>query len=1064
MIILRKYSKGERTLKRLLGQGVAPLAMTAALCLAPPALAQQTTSSIVGQITDSTGAPAVGTQVVVTHTPSGTTAIATVDSAGRFSAPGLRVGGPYMVRLEPKGGQIQTVDNIFLQLGEPYALSVSLKPAAAPAFEGEEIVVSAQRQEVKLGAQAVFDNSTIENSPSVSRDLKDIIKQDPRVLIDPTNSNSIQIAGSSPRFNSITIDGVAVNDDFGLNNGGYPTQHSPIPLDAIDQLAVVIAPFDVDYDGFQGGAINIVTKSGTNDFHGSGYDFYSGSKFSGNQSGNNRNVIPPFQTKTRGGSLGGPIIKDKLFFFASFEDYQTSKPATYGTTDGAGGTAIVKGVTAADVAQVANIAKSVYGYNAGSIISSTPEHDRTAIGKLDWNITDEHRATFTYEHSESNQIIDGSSSTTGTLFTVPGTSVNATPVLSTSSSFYTYGQVMENYVLQEFSDWTPALSTQIELGRKTVDSTRTPLNGYGIGNVRVVTPDGGEVTFGPDISSQSNVLTTATNTYKGKVKYDLGEHSVSAGYERLENDYYDLFIQRSLGETWFSSLANFTNKTAARFQYSNAYTGNPTNDAALWNYAENSFYLQDHWQLQDNLVVQAGLRYERYENPQTPLLSTSFVSRYGFANNANLDGRQLLLPRLGFNYTMEQTSIHGGVGQYSTLGPAVWMSNDYNNDGFTQRSLTATSGALLLNSNLGVPPGAQALLASNAGTGFVDALDPHFNIPSSWRTDFAVDHVFEQGPTVTGDLLYTKVANGILYQDLRMKQIGTAPDGRPVYSYNSSGQDLLLTNTHDGDSLVASVGAKESWQTGIGNFLLTSGYAWTRARDVNPGTSSVASSTFGNIAVSDPNHPGLATSNYEATHVFTTSLTWSANLIDDAKTSLTLLGIARSGLPYSFTFACGANPFGDSACNGGTGRELLYIPAGASDPRVNWAASSITPAQFDAYVNHYGLGKYRGGIAPRNGTDSPWFNSLDLHFLQEIPSLWEGHRLQFTIDTQNLSNLIVPSWGRLEQVGFPGNVPVASAKIVGNQYVFSGPLATPAQILQARPSVWQIQMGVHYAF
>jgi hypothetical protein len=226
----------------------------------------------------------------------------------------------------------------------------------------------------------------------------------------------------------------------------------------------------------------------------------------------------------------------------------------------------------------------------------------------------------------------------------------------------------------------------------------------------------------------------------------------------------------------------------------------------------------------------------------------------------------------------------------------------------------------------------------------------------------------------------------------------------------------------------------------------------------------VASSNYGNIAVSDPNHPGLATSNYESTHVLTASVTWTKEFIDDAKTSLTLLGIARSGLPYSYTFACGTNPFGDSACNGGTGRELFYVPTGANDPKVNWAASSITSAQMDGYIDKYGLKKYRGQISPRNGFNSSWFNSLDLHFLQEVPSLWEGHKVQFTIDTANFSNLLFPSWGRLEQINFPGTVPVTTAKIVGGQYVFTTPLQVPNQNISNRAAVWQIQMGLHYAF
>jgi outer membrane receptor for ferrienterochelin and colicin len=1062
-MLFHRSLTSKRFLKQLLTRSVAPAVLTAALCAAPAAYAQQTTSSITGQVALSTGAPAAGTRVVVTHVPSGTTATALVDESGHFVVPSLRVGGPYVIRFEPQGGQPQAVNDVYLQLGEPFAVNLTLQPTAAAADMGQEIVVSAQREETKLAAQTVFGHDYIEDTPTVSRDIKDIIKQDPRVLIDPTNSGAIQIAGTSPRYNSITIDGVKANDDFGLNNNGYPTHHSPIPLDAVDQLAVVIAPFDVDYDGFQGGNINIVTKSGTNDFHGSAYYFYSNDKLSGNRSGSADDIIPRFQTRTRGASLGGPIIEDKLFFFGSFEDYQTVAPATYGTTDGAGGATKVPGITAADVANVVAAAKSKYGYDAGSIVSSTPEHDRTAIGKLDWNITDEHRATFTYERSETNQILDGGSSSSGTLYTSSASSITAPPHLSLSSNFYTYGQIMNNYVVQEFSDWTSHFSTEFEWGRKTVDSTRVPLNGYTIGEVRVVTPEGGAVVFGPDISSQSNVLTTSTDTWKGKAKYEMGEHTLSGGYERESDDYYDLFIQRSLGQWYFSNLANFQKGAASRFQYANAYTGNPSDNAAIWNYSENSFYLQDRWDVSETFTLQGGLRYERYESPDKPRLSSAFESRYGFGNDANLDGRQLLLPRLGFNWKIEPgTTLHGGVGQFSTLGPAVWMSNDYNNDGYTQRSLTVTSGALLQTAALTAPAAAQAMLAANAG--FVNALDPHFNIPSSWRTDIALDHTFEDGLTVNGEFIWSRVQDAMMYRDLRMVQTGTAPDGRPLYSYNSSGQDLLLTNTHQGDSEVLSLGAQKAFDTDWGNFRLNWGYAYTQANDVNPGTSSVASSNFNYLAASDPNHPGLATSNYEAAHTFTGSVTWTEKFFGDNKTSLTLLGTLRSGLPYSYTFACGSNPFGDSACNSGQGRELLYVPNGPSDPLVNWGASKVTWAQWQGYIDRYGLKDYVGKIAPRNAFNAPWFNTLDLHFLQELPTPFEGHKLQLTIDTANFSNLLFPSWGRLEQIAFPGYVPVTAPTISGGKYTFTTPLTTPSQSISARASVWQIQMGLHYTF
>jgi hypothetical protein len=410
------------------------------------------------------------------------------------------------------------------------------------------------------------------------------------------------------------------------------------------------------------------------------------------------------------------------------------------------------------------------------------------------------------------------------------------------------------------------------------------------------------------------------------------------------------------------------------------------------------------------------------------------------------------------------------------------MSNDYNNDGFTQRTFTFTAPVTnpaqqaLLNfgSNLIVPPAA-ALSQLTLTNTFVNALDPHFQIPSSYRWDLAADHDFGGGWKLATDLLYTKVADGVLYQDLRLVQKAIAPDGRPIYGIRAgdtrpagSGQDLLLTNTHQGDAKNASLILTKTFRDeDFGTFRINTGYSYTDAKDVNPGTSSVASSTYGQYTTSDPNHPGVATSNYQSSHVFTGSVTWSKPFFGDALTSLTLLGTARSGLPFSYVFGCGTNPFGDSACNGGTSRELFYVPNGASDPRMNWAASTITPAQMDAFIDKYGLNKYRGEIAPRNAFNAPWFNTLDLHFLQEIPTLFEGHKLQFTVDTVNFSNLLFPSWGRLEQVAFPGAVPVVVPTIQNGQYIYKPNgtgLQGAQQVFQNRASIWQIQVGLHYSF
>ncbi|HYC02367.1 MAG TPA: TonB-dependent receptor [Azospirillaceae bacterium] len=1058
-----------------LGTGAAVIAAAAAWSV--PAVAQETTSSIRGIIVTPDGADPTGVDIQITHVPSGTTSSAAVNAEGRFSAAGLRVGGPYLMTVTGPGYKTFKIEDVFIQLGQPFFLAVPLE--ANEAATVEEVVITGERlRELTIGVGSQFDSRQIANAASTTRDLKDVIRNDPKVSLDPTNSGAITIAGSNNRFNSLTVDGVKQNDDFGLNAGGYPTQRVPISLDAIDQLSVLTAPYDVEYSGFTGGTVNVVTKSGTNEFHGSAYYYYSDQDLAGDKSGSRSNLLSDFKDKTYGGSLGGPIIQDTLFFFFNYEKYKSASSVAFGP-EGSGAGQTVRGITQAEVDQVTQIAQSVYGYNTLGAPQPAPETDEKYLGKIDWNVTDEHRVSFAYQHAKGNNFV-GSSGNTQYGF---------------ESNSYDRTQKMNSYSLQVFSDWTENLSTELKLGYKEVDSLRPTKAPLDFASIRITDNGGSFFVFGPELSSHSNVLKTDTLSSKAKAEYRAGDHTLTAGWERDDYDYYNLFVQRSLGEYRFNSIADFQNRTAAAFIYnSGAGTNNPLDAAAEFSYQVNSFYIQDDWQAVENLTLTAGLRYEYYSSSDKPRLNQNFVNRYGFENTETLDDRDLWLPRLGVNYRVQPgTTLRGGAGLFSALGPAVWVSNNFSNNGVSQVGLNLTRNAQTQNNPLlnNVDPRSSVLVpaagAQLAGTAdaAVNAMDPNFEVPSTWRFSIGMDQVADLGFfgdewLFSLDAIYSEVKQAITYRDLRLTRTGTAPDGRPIYASRADGRpgigtssDLLITNTDKGGGLVLSLGAQKSWQTeDFGTFDFSGGYAYQDIREVHPLTSSVASSNFEQLPLIDPNDPANADSSYEVRHRFAGNFTWTKAFFGDYNTSFSFFVESREGRPFSYTFRCSStvNPVGDPACSNGTrSRQLFYVPAGPADPNVTYAAG-LNYEVLRAYLERNGLQKYAGQIAPRNGFQNPWVNTIDLHVEQEIPGLFEGHKGVFTFDIKNLGNMIDSDWGRLEQVPFSPNgnaVDVLEARLVNGVYQYSlgsAGLRDPNYSINMPTSVWRVQVGVRYQF
>ncbi len=1035
------------------------------LLVAETAFAQETTATISGRVVAEDGQPLAGASVIVTHVPTGSIRTVATNSEGRFSAPGLRVGGPFKVVANKEGYDSTTIEDIFAEFGASTNLELAMNATTL-----EEITVASTReQERQVGVITNFTAQDIANLPSVSRDLKDIVRLDPKAIVDPFNADALSIAGTNNRFNSFTVDGIRQGDDFGLNGNGYPTQRSPISLEVVEALSVRTAPFDVEDSGFQGGTITVVTKSGTNDFKGSAY-FYSFRDSLAGDKNKGQQFDLDIDEKTYGATLGGPIIEDKLFLFLGYEKLEAKNVADTGPT-GAGFPVSIPNVSLADYNQILGIADSVYGFDAGQLRSDLPEEDRKILAKLDWQINDDHRLSLAYQNSEGNEII-------------PSNNVPALSRASASSNWYNREFPLEQISLQVFSQWNDQLSTEFKYGQKRSEGIQASLQGTDFAEMQVATSQGGTVYLGPDEFRHANALSNDLDQLKLKAQYVAGVHTIKAGIEAERLDVFNLFVPRSQGQYVFSSIANFQNRTATTLNYQNAVTNNAVDGGAQFSLDKISVYLQDQWQLAPNLTLTGGLRYEKFSSGDRPNFNQNFTNRYGFSNAETFDGRDLILPRFGFNWQIDDlTTLSGGVGLFGGGSPNVWLSNSFSNNGVTVSAVSvnamspaALQAAALQNvDGFDIPAAVQQLLA--AGDGPVNAIDPDFEIPSSWKYNLSLVRKFDLGRLgddwrLQTDLIYTDVKDAVLWRDIRRVVTGTAPDGRPIYSVQpgdtrgTSTQDLLLTNASEGGGFVGTLDISKTWRTDAGRFDFSIGYGYQNVDDVNSGTSSTASSNWDNLATANINDPGLARTNYEVKHRFPLTLNWRKAFFADAETSVGLFVERRSGQPYSYTFGNGSALFGDPR-QAARQRQLFYVPRDQNDVVL---AGGLTWAALDAYIVDNGLDKYRGEIAPRNAFFSRWTTFADMRIAQEIPAFWRDAKGVVSIDIENVANLLNSDWGRVEQVGFPHVAPVVNATgVVGGLYQYSpisgqtGPRPVATTLL-AEQSVWRIQLGVKFVF
>lgn len=1032
--------------------------------MAPVAVhAQETTSVVRGTVTTD-GVPSGGATVVATHVPSGTRSETRTDANGNFRIAGLRAGGPFTVAVDANGATTQVTD-VFTVVGQPFDLPIEI------AAVGEEIVVTASAIRgagvSSDGPQTVLTAEDIRTVASVNRDVRDLARRDPLASLDLTNTRAVSFAGVNPRYNRFTINGVQVGDNFGLNSDANPTGRGPVPFDAISQFSVSIAPFDFRQGNFQGGTIDTVLLSGTNEYRGTGFYSESRDELQGKViDGVNVNV-PDYKSVTYGATLSGPIIKDKLFLMVSAERNTDPRPLTPGSVSQ------VPNLTQTQVDTITGIAKSVYNYEAGGITSINNQKDEKIVGKIDWNVVDGQRLSLSYINAHESATVLQNSSTSTT-----------TPALGLESNAYQRSVMLRAGIAQLNSDWTDRLSTEVRFVYKHNRVGQDPLLGLGFSQFRVCTAPtsvaqaSGDtanscgtgnpvVAFGPDLNRHSNTLFFDTWGGSLMTRYQAGAHDIKLFAEVAANRTYNLFVARTAGAYYFDSIEDFRNRAASEFLYANAISLDPNDGASDFRYQQYTFGLQDEWSVTDTLTVTAGLRYDLFAMRSPIAANPNFLARNGFTNTKNYKGLGNFQPRISFNWTgVDNLRVRGGVGVFGGGSPDIYLSNSYSNTGVLTNQIsnvvratavagqTATCTAPYTGANAAVCtaalngvtgtaiPGTVNTYLSTAtsalSTAPVAALDTDFRLPSVTKATLSADYKLF-GFNFGADYVYTKTNQGVIFVDLRSQQIGTLPDGRPRYNFRPTpgvaGQtadtntDILLTNTTLGRSHIGVVRVNKEFDFGLG---LNFSYARQDVKDVGAATSSTPTSNYANNPVADPNYAVYGTSDNQIKWAFKYGATFDRAFFGDYRTIVSLFGETRAGRPFSYTMqnGNGRSPvfgvIGQSGTSFGTNsdsRYLLYVPTGTNDAKVSYD-SIATQDSLNALIEGSALKNHRGKIAAKNIAQSPKFTRIDLHVEQEIPTFIGKSRITLFGDIENLPNLLNSKWGALRQVAFPAYSPV----------------------------------------
>jgi len=977
----------------------------AVIAFAPVLVAQVTTSIIAGNVTAADGSSLPGVTVEAIHVPTGTRYDTVSGSEGRFTIPNVRVGGPYTLTASLEGFKPTTVNSVQAPLGN--TAEVDLKMALAAV--SESIIVTASVDPIinpdHTGSSSSVSTEQIEMLPTLNRQLQDFARTNPYFTTSLTGDGTFMfVAGRNNRYNTVQIDGAVNNDLFGLSSSGTPGGGSgtqPVSLDAIQEIQLVVSPYDVRQSGFTGGGVNAVTRSGTNDFSGSVFGTRRDPSFVGKGPTNTK--IGEFDQTQYGGRLGGPIMHDKVFFFFSGESNKRNEP---NGTSADGSTGIVYTGTPA-AADVASYLKTAFNYDSGplgDLVFNT--ESKLYFGRIDANLSAGENLTLRHNY------VDGTNTNTPSSFT------RTTSRFYFPNNVYLFPSKTHSTVAQLNSVLSANSFNEGRIGYQTIKEHReTPGTIFPTIEIGPNPPGqrNGTIQTGIERFSGANALDQKILEITDDFTFTRGNHTFVVGTHNEMFEFSNLFIADFYGYYHFTSLANLQAGTPDIYAIGFA-TGSDPRRATEFKAAQYSLYVNDQWHMQNGVTLTMGLRGDKPRFNTIPAFNAAVQTALGYSTSETPGESITWEPRIGFNWAIPgggKQQLRGGVGVFQGRTPFVWISNNYGNTGIETVSLTCTTAACLPKFN--PDPNAQPRNLGTAAAQDIALSDPDFQFPRVLRTTLGYDRDLFFGLRATVEVMYSKTQQDVFYENVAKKPLGTSPlDGRPTFQpvATTIGNAYFLTNTNKGNELTETLQLSKNW----GALALSGNYAHQKAKSVGDWTSSTASSNwqFGYVNKGDIFSADLSTTQFEIEHRFNISATYSF-ATGPFSHGLGLFYVAQSGQPYSLLMN------GDPNRDGSQNNDLLFVPGAnnlilcpstaTSAPTAAGPCRTATATQtpldvtkFYDFLKSVGVDPTSGSILDRNNIRQPWTRRLDFHYEIGLPPLYSA-RLLVQADVLNVLNI-----------------------------------------------------------
>jgi len=1056
-----------------------------------------TTSGMNGKITDTDGGPLPGATVIAVHTPTGSQFGGISDDEGYFRLPNMNVGGPYTITISFIGFESYQQEGIYLTLGQTFRLNVSLNESTVQLAEVAVVSTSSRAYDPfdgnKTGAETVVGNEEINAMPSVARDITDFTRLTPQASI--LGDGIISIAGINNRYNAISIDGAVNNDVFGLaatgTNGGQ-TGGTPISMDAIEQFQVTLAPYDVRQSGFAGASINAVTRSGSNRVNGSAYYLFRHQGIAGRQPTDedipkeDRSRLANFSSFTTGARVGAPIIKNKLFFFASWEMQRDITPQPFnGPYEGDSGTQGIE-----DVATHLQ----GFGYEPGPWENKTRElNSDKFLVRLDWNISEHHKLMARHSYTNLEALRVNASS---------GRSVS----FENNSEYF---PSKTNSTAVELKSNYDGFSNDLIVGYTAVRDDRDPL-GQNFPALQI--RDGSATIYaGSEPYSTANALDQDILTLTNNFSIYKGKHTITIGGNIEYSKTYNLFMRKNYGEYRYNSIADFLSTTGAgdgsggevpAYQYERGYslvddlTGDGSKAAAEFSMIQWGVYAQDEIQITEDMKLTAGLRIDmpiflkqpeedvNFNENTKPALEAAGWDMFGAQAGQMPKGQLLFSPRIGFNWDItgdSRNQLRGGIGIFTSRLPLVWPGGSYTNNGIT-------IGGVYHRSSWGTDIFFRPEWDNqykNADFGYTDApwggqmdlFAKNFKFPQMFRVNAAFDRKLPLGTILTVEGMFTKTINNVLYYNMNVSPNSeyrlTGADNRPYYDASAIDADytrvIVGTNTNKGYTYNFTVQLQKPFMNG---FTASVAYTFGKAMVLNDGTSSQNSSQWRYMeSVNGLNNLDLSVSDFDMGHRVVGFISYRKEYFNHAATTISLYYNGQSGQPYSYVYW---DSYGQLNGTGEDNNNLIYVPANQSE--IVFADPTTANEQWlalDEFIeNDAYLSKRRGQYAERNAARSPFSNVLDLRIVQDLFVDFgpRKHTLQLTFDVFNFTNLLNSKWGRVYYVSYNAYQLIDFEGFAADgttpTFSFDPPVGNVWRIDDSgiNSSRWQAQFGLRYIF